>query len=73
MWMCLGIYKICTLVIIIEFKRVRPNELLLLVCRVVIFGIIVNNQLEVCDESRLSLGLDDRANETSLIPYRMGV
>ncbi len=33
--------------------------------RIVTFGISVNNQSEVCDESRLSLGLDDRASETS--------
>ncbi len=31
--------------------------------RIVIFGIRVNNQPKVCDESRLSRGLDDRTSE----------
>ncbi len=30
------------------------------------FGIKANHQPEVCDESQLSLGLDDRASEISL-------
>ncbi len=44
----------------------RSNELLLLVGWIVIFGIEVNNQSEVCDEFRTSLGLDDRVSEISL-------
>ncbi len=43
-----------------------PNELLLIVGQVVTFGIRANHQPEVCDESRLRLGLDDRASEISL-------
>ncbi len=35
--------------------------------RVVIFGIGANNQSEVCDKSRLSLSLDNKTSETSLI------
>ncbi len=37
-------------------------------------GIRANNQPEVCSESRPSLGLDDRANETSLTsPCTLGL
>ncbi len=54
-----------------------PNELLLLVDRVVTFSIRASHQTEVCGESRLSQGLkdnvtgyvrslNDEASETSL-------
>ncbi len=33
---------------------------------IITFGIRANNQSKVCSESRLSLGLDDRASEISL-------
>ncbi len=42
--------------------------------RVVIFGIRASHQPEVCDESRLSLGLDDKASEANLTsPADLGV
>ncbi len=44
-----------------------PNELLLLVGRVVIFGIRDNNQPEVYGESRLILSLDDRVDENETV------
>ncbi len=51
---------IWTLIIITELKYFelwfRPNELLLLVGRVVTFGIRANNQPKMCSKSRLSLG-----------------
>ncbi len=63
-----------TLVIITGLKYFRlwfgPNELLLLVGWVVIFVIRASHQSELCDESRLSLNLDGKASETSLISPR---
>ncbi len=44
-----------------------PNELLLLVGRVVIFGIRANYQPKVCDESHMSLDLNGMASETNVI------
>ncbi len=58
-----------TLVIITGLKHLRlwfgPNELLLLVGRVVIFGIKARHQSKMRGESRLSQGLKD--NVTSYV------
>ncbi len=66
----IGYIKAWILVISTVFKHFGlyfgPNELLLIVGRVVTFGIRANHQPEVCDESRLRLGLNNRASETSL-------
>ncbi len=67
----IGYIKIFTLIIIIGFKYFEvwcgPNELLLLVGRIVIFNIRVSYQPELWDEFRLNLGLSDRVSEINPI------